>query len=56
MLFLSAVAAAVSLGDSNFPIYNADDGLGSSSMDAKLSKILALVEQQMKRIETIDYK
>lgn len=46
------VSVVVGLGDSNFPLFNADEG-GSSD---KLNKVLALSEQQLKRIEAIDYK
>lgn len=42
-----------SLGDSNYPLFNADDGLPSTD---KLNKILSLSEQQLKRIEAVDYK
>lgn len=51
LILLSAVASAMTL-DPNYPIFNGDEGLTTE----KLNKILSLSEQQLKRIEAIDYK
>lgn len=51
LLLLGAVASAMTL-DPNYPIFNGDEGLTTE----KLNKILSLSEQQLKRIEAIDYK
>lgn len=52
---LVAVEGSYALGDSNYPLFNADDGL-PSKVNEKLSEILALSEQQLKRIDAVDYK
>lgn len=44
------------LGDSNYPLFSSDDGLSSSKVNEKLTEILALCEQQLKRIDAVDYK
>lgn len=56
LVIFSVGSKEISALDSNYPIFNADDGLPSSSSTEKLNKILGLSEQQLKRIEAVDYK
>lgn len=50
------VRQSESLGDSNYPIFNPDDGLPSLASTDTINKILSLSEQMLKRIEAVDYK
>lgn len=55
LVVVLVTVGACALGDSNYPLFNADDGL-PSKVNEKLSEILALSEQQLKRIDAVDYK
>lgn len=55
LLCLVGSAIGVYALDSNYPIFNPDDGLPSSSPE-KLNKILVASEAALKRIEALDYK
>lgn len=55
LICLGSLVCLIGALDPNYPIFNPDDGLPSSSAE-KLTKLLSLSEQQLKRIESVDYK